>query len=145
MALLPKIECMKSSLSATVVLTFLVLFGRKAKRYETIETLFNCLFSRAIHIEAAKLLSTDSFIMYLWRFIGRRGNARLLESGNGHNFVGASLDPSKPFTFWTKWTIRIIRKSISSCKITVVSGCRKRVVHLQVADWWHMGETNQNC
>ena len=50
---------------------------------------FTCLCSCAIHIETAYSLETDSFIFSLRRFIGRRGNIRLIRSNNGTNFVGA--------------------------------------------------------
>ena len=56
------------------------------KRYGEV---FTCLCSRAIHIEVAQSLETDSFILSLRRFIGRRGNIRLMRSDNGTNFVGA--------------------------------------------------------
>ena len=50
---------------------FVVKEGLKElKRYGT---LFTCLFSEAINIEAANSLSTDCFLMCLPRFIGRRG------------------------------------------------------------------------
>ena len=40
--------------------------------------LFKCLASRAIHIEMIKNMDTDSFILALRRFIGRRGNIRTI-------------------------------------------------------------------
>ena len=75
---------------------FVVEEGRKElKRYGT---LFTFLSSRAIHIEAANSLSTDCFLMCLQRFIGRRGNVRLIRSDNGTNFVGTSAELTKAFT-----------------------------------------------
>ena len=59
--------------------------------------LFTCLSSRAIHIETVASLNTDSFILCLHRFIGSRGNIRLLQSDNGSNFVGASSEFKKAF------------------------------------------------
>lgn len=61
--------------------------GRKElKRYGV---LFTCMASRAIHIEVAATLETDSFINALRRFICRRGPIRQLRSDQGTNFVGA--------------------------------------------------------
>jgi len=56
------------------------------KRYGCI---FTCLNVRAIHIEVAESLSTDSFINALRRFISRRGQVKLMRSDNGTNFRGA--------------------------------------------------------
>ena len=55
-------------------------------------SLYTCLSSRAIHIEVVHSLSTDSFILSLRRFIGRRGIARMIRSDSGANFVAASAE-----------------------------------------------------
>ena len=69
---------------------FVLKDGRKeVKKYDD---LYTCLSSRAIHIEVAHLLSTDSFILSLRRFIGRRGIVRMIRSDNGANSVGASAE-----------------------------------------------------
>ena len=47
--------------------------------------MFTHLCSRAIHIGVAQSLETDSFILLLRRFIGRRGNICLMRSDNGTN------------------------------------------------------------
>ena len=59
---------------------------REVKRYGT---LFTCMASRAIHIEVAHSMETDSFLQALRRVIARRGPIRELRSDQGTNFVGA--------------------------------------------------------
>ena len=64
--------------------------GRKElKRYDV---LFTCLASRAVHLETASTLETDSFINAFRRFLCRRGPVRLLRCDRGTNFVGASRE-----------------------------------------------------
>ena len=61
--------------------------GRKEiKRYGV---LFTCFSLRAVHIEVASSLETDSFIQALRRFVARRGAVREIRSDNGTNIVGA--------------------------------------------------------
>ena len=74
---------------------FYVKEGRKEmKRYGV---LFTCFTLRAIHIEVAHSLTTDSFIMALRRFIARRGSVRSIRSDNGTNFVGADNELQRAF------------------------------------------------
>ena len=69
---------------------FYVKQGRSTvKRYGC---LFTCLNMRAVHIEVAADLTTNSFINALRRFIGRRGQPRAIFSDNGTNFVGAEKE-----------------------------------------------------
>ena len=61
--------------------------GRKElKRYGV---LFTYLDTRAIPLEVANSLETDSYINALRRFICRRGPVRQMRSDNGSNFIGA--------------------------------------------------------
>lgn len=59
------------------------------KRYGV---LFTCLTIRAVHIEIADSLNTDSCINALRRFISRRGQVSVMRSDNGTNFVGAERE-----------------------------------------------------
>lgn len=69
---------------------WLVREGRKdLKRYGVV---FTCLSCRAIHLEVANSLSTDSFINALRRFIALRGPIRELRSDRGSNFIGAERE-----------------------------------------------------
>ncbi|XP_062538555.1 uncharacterized protein LOC134206839 [Armigeres subalbatus] len=51
--------------------------------------LFTCLTVRAVHLEIAYTLSTESFISCVRRFVGRRGPPAEFFSDNGTNFQGA--------------------------------------------------------
>jgi len=45
--------------------------------------------SRAVHLELAKSLETDDFILVLMRFLNHRGHVKEIRSDNGTNFVVA--------------------------------------------------------
>ena len=68
----------------------LVKRGRSTvKRYGVI---FTCLACRAVHLEMAYSLETDSCINALRRFICRRGKVSEIRSDNGTNLVGANRE-----------------------------------------------------
>ncbi|KAL4008773.1 hypothetical protein ACER0C_002625 [Sarotherodon galilaeus] len=77
---------------------FEVKRGRSTmKRYGVI---FTCLAIRAVHLEVAASLDTDSSINALRRFIARRGQVVELRSDNGTNFVGAERELTKAIQEW---------------------------------------------
>nr|XP_036678396.1 uncharacterized protein LOC118879593 [Drosophila suzukii] len=57
--------------------------------------LFTCLTTRAIHLELAHDLSTDSCIIAIRNFVCRRGPVHRLRSDNGKNFVGADREAKR--------------------------------------------------
>ncbi len=65
------------------------------KRYGV---LFTCLSCRAVHLEMASSLDTDSCIHALRRFVCRRGQVKHIWSDNGSNLVGAYRELKKAFT-----------------------------------------------
>ncbi|XP_063968368.1 uncharacterized protein LOC129265564 [Lytechinus pictus] len=69
---------------------FFVKQGRShVKRYGCI---FTCMATRAVHLEVANSLETDTFINALRRFINRRGQPAKIWSDNGSNFRGAQRE-----------------------------------------------------
>ncbi|XP_036347022.1 uncharacterized protein LOC118756363, partial [Rhagoletis pomonella] len=69
---------------------FLVTIGRRTEKRWV--ALFTCMTTRAIHLEVAEDLSTDSFVICLRNFINRRGVPVRIRSDNGTNFVGAQRE-----------------------------------------------------
>lgn len=61
----------------------------QVKRWEVI---FTCLVSRAIHLEMANFLTTDSCINAIRRFICRRGSVVSIRTDCGTNFIGAQRE-----------------------------------------------------
>jgi hypothetical protein len=79
---------------------FEVKYGRKTlKRYGVI---FTCSASRAIHLEVAASLTTDSCINTIRRFLARRGPVELIRSDNGTNIVGAEAELRRELSTWNQ-------------------------------------------
>ena len=77
---------------------FLVKKGRSVTKWYGV--LFTCLVSRAIHIEVAHSLDTDSFINSLRRLISRRGTPEEIRSDNGTNFKSGNREISDAIRQW---------------------------------------------
>lgn len=95
MAKLPRARL--ASYSAPFTYTGLDFFGpilvnvnrHSEKRYGCI---FTCLTIRAVHIEVAHSLTTNSCILAIRNFMARRGIPHEFYSDNGTNFVGAERE-----------------------------------------------------
>jgi hypothetical protein len=67
---------------------FITKQGRGKTRLKRYLCVFTCLTVRAVHLEIAYSLDTNSFLNALNRFISRRGVPSVIISDNGTNFVG---------------------------------------------------------
>ncbi|XP_075164705.1 uncharacterized protein LOC142237217 [Haematobia irritans] len=67
--------------------------GRKTEKRWV--ALFTCLTLRAIHLEIAHDLSTDSCIIAMRNFMNRRGVPTRIRSDNGKNFIGANEEAKR--------------------------------------------------
>ena len=68
---------------------FITVQGRGRQRLNRWLCVFTCLSTRAVHLEVAWGLDSDSFLNAFIRFTSRRGIPREVISDNGTNFVGA--------------------------------------------------------
>ena len=68
--------------------------------------LFTCLATRAIHIEVADTMGSDSFINCLQRFTAHRGTSRLIRWDNGTNFVGAVRELRREAAEWNQGRVQ---------------------------------------
>jgi hypothetical protein len=68
----------------------LVTTRRKTIRKGYIYIYIYIFFTKVIHIEVVKSLTTEAFLATLRRFIARRGKPKTINSDNGTNFQGAS-------------------------------------------------------
>ncbi|XP_035660814.1 uncharacterized protein LOC118405422 [Branchiostoma floridae] len=81
------------------------------KRYGVV---FTCMSSRAVHIEKADSLDTDSCINALRRFVSRRGQVKEMWSDNGTNLVGAKAELQRELKMWNQEKIKdtLLQKEI---------------------------------
>ena len=68
---------------------FVTVQGRGKRREKRYLCLFTCLSCRAVHLEVAFGLDTDSFLNAFYRMVNRRGLPELVIFDNGTNFKGA--------------------------------------------------------
>ena len=71
---------------------FLTNQGRGRCRVKRYLCLFTCMSVRAVHLELAYGLDTDSFLNAFYRFAYRRGYPETMTSDNGWNFIGANRE-----------------------------------------------------
>lgn len=71
---------------------FITKQGRGKSRLKRYLCLFTCLATRAVHLEMAYSLDTESFINAFIRMTARRGTPTYILSDNGTNFVGAEKE-----------------------------------------------------
>ncbi|XP_062713946.1 uncharacterized protein LOC134290766 [Aedes albopictus] len=72
---------------------YLIKIGRSAVKRWVV--LYTCLTIRAVHLEVAASLSTESCMLALRRFIARRGAPQKIYTDNGTNFVGTERELSR--------------------------------------------------
>ena len=77
-------------------------FRKTENRYSC---LFTCFVTRAVHIEVAHDLGTDSYLMALRRMMSRRGKPQLIQFDNGTNFVGANRELRDCLQSWNRQRI----------------------------------------
>lgn len=90
-------ECRLQSFIRPFTITGMDYFGpivvtigrRHEKRYVV---LFTCMSIRAIHLEIAHSLDTDSAVMAIRRFVSRRGSPKEIYSDNGTNLRSADRE-----------------------------------------------------
>lgn len=95
MAPLPDVRVKKSMRAFSESATdfggpFLIKQGRGKVQQKRYLCLFTCLATRAVHLEVAYGLDTDSFLNAFYRMASRRGLPEVMWSDNGTNFVGGN-------------------------------------------------------
>jgi len=93
MAPLPELRTRKSLRASSHISVdfggpFMTKQGRGKTRQKRYLCLFTCLETRAVHLEVAYSLDTDSFPNAFFRMTSRRGVPKDVVCDNGTNFVG---------------------------------------------------------
>ena len=68
---------------------FRTINGRGKPRHKRYMCLCTCMTTRAVHIEMATSLETDSFLQAYFRMANHRGCSSVVYSDNGTSFTGA--------------------------------------------------------
>lgn len=102
--------------------------------------LFVCLTTKAIHIEIASDLSSETFLDAFKRFLSRRGPVSVLYSDNGTNFIGAKRQLDELYTFLSsKNTSTAFQTELNNRKITW------RNIPARAPHWGGIWESNIKC
>lgn len=72
---------------------------RNRTRVKIWVSVFVCLVTKAVHLEAVTDLTTEGFMAALKRFIARRGRPKNIYSDNGSNFIGANREIKELYSF----------------------------------------------
>lgn len=113
---------------------------RGVKSQKAYICLFVCMTTKAIHIEIASDLSSETFLDALKRFLARRGPISYLYSDNGTNFVGAKRNLDELYTFLSaKDTSTAFQNELNNRKITW------RNIPARAPHWGGIWESNIKC
>ena len=78
---------------------FLIRYGRR-QRTKAYGVIITCLVTRAIYLDVALSLTTESFLMAFRRFISLYGQPTFIRSDNGSNFRGAAGEIREMLKKW---------------------------------------------
>ena len=111
----------------------LILVKESHKEIKRYGFLFTCLSTRTIHTKCTDSLSINAFIQILWRFVLRRGNGRVMRTGNSINFTGASAELNKGF-------LEINRKKINEFMLKQTGQCIQQKRNPPLLTMWEEWE-----
>ena len=89
-------------------------------------SLFTCMTTRALHLELAGDMPTDSFILALRRFKARRGHPESIQSDNRSNLIGAQGELKDALSKLDR------KKIINELNESQYNGC---LIHKKVHGW----------